>query len=155
MAFSFFHHGKRKEKAWMAENTFICRVVKCAFIQVSLYSRYRNETNRASVSIQTFLTMPSPSSSPWHSFILVQCPAMCLVPDGGNVCPAVSLFRAGRVSTENRGWSVVLWVPFQSRGWNLSITRNLKKKHCTSLTLVCCICYTTWKKTADCFYYDI
>lgn len=88
--------------------------------------------SRASVSIETLLVMPSPSSSPWHfSFsIRVQCPAMCLVPDGGNVCPAVSLSWAGRVSTEIQRWSVVLWVPFQSRrgGWNLSITRNLNKK---------------------------
>lgn len=110
----------------MTENIWVCFTGMYAFIEMSFYSRYRDEINRTSVSIETLLTMPSPSNSPWHFVILVQCPAMCLVPNGGNVCPVVSLSWAGRVSTENWGWSVVLWVPFQPRGWNLSITRDLK-----------------------------
>lgn len=88
---------------------------------------------------------PSPAAAAHGTFCYS---SSCLVPNGGNVCPAVTLSWAVRGST------VVLRVTFQSRGGNLSITRDLKK-HCTSLTLVCCICYTTWKKTANCFYYDI
>lgn len=51
--------------------------------------------------LKLFLRRPALVAVHGISFILVQCPAMCLVPNGGNVCPAVSLSWAGRVSTEN------------------------------------------------------
>lgn len=93
-----------------------------------------------------FLTMPSPGSSPWHSFILVQCPAMCLVPDGGKCVPSKypCLEPVGsfdwKNKTKTKAGLVVPRVPFQSRGGggvkSFYYKRSRKTLHLTYLGML-------------------
>lgn len=55
----------------------------------------------------------------------VHLSALPCVPDGERVCPAVTLSWAGSVLNKNRGWSVVLWVPFQSRGGEIFLLQEI------------------------------
>lgn len=127
----------RRKNAWLTQNNVVCCIAKYASNQVSFYSRYRDAVNRTSVSIEAFPAMPSPGSSPWYSVILVQCPAMCLVPDGGNMCPAVSLSWAGRVWTEKPRTVCCSVGTFSVQGVKpFYYKRSLKTLHLTYLGML-------------------
>lgn len=98
--------------------------------------------------------MPSPRSSPWHSLILAQCPAMCLVPNRGNVCPVVSLSWGSRVSSKNQGWSVVLGYLFSPGGEIFLLQEISKTLHLTYLGMLHMLYYMK-ENCKYCFYYDI
>lgn len=82
---------------------FVCCIVKYGFC-----CRYRGETEPVSV-LKLFLRCPALVAANGILSSLVQCPAMCLVPEGGNVCPPVSCREplGCRVKKQNKKQSLI------------------------------------------------
>lgn len=116
-----------------------------------------DEIGRTSVSIEGVVAMPSPgSSSPWHSFILVQCPAMCPVPDRRKVCPAVSPVLSFKDCWLNKPRVVFTSVgTFFSLGSEKLELQEISENTAPHLPWYAAYVILHERKTANCFYYYI